>query len=141
MTERIFEHTVRVYFEDTDAGGIVYHANYLGFMERARGEMLRELGFEQNVMIKENNPLIVVSKIEIHYRRPAKLDDLLTIRTRIASLRRASAVFEQTICRGDEVLVSAQVRCASIDPVKGIPVTMYGPIYEAMAGAIGQTID
>lgn len=141
MTERIFEHRVRVYFEDTDAGGIVYHANYLGFMERARGEMLRELGFEQNIMMKDSNPIIVVSKIEIHYRRPAVLDDLLTIRTRIASLRRASAVFEQTILRGDEVLVQAQVRCASIDPVKRIPVTMYEPIYEAMAKAIGQEID
>ena len=138
MTEKIFEHKVRIYFEDTDAGGIVYHARYLGFMERARGEMLRAMGFEQNVMMQDNVPLIVVSKLEIHYKRPAKLDDELTVKTRIATLRRASAVFEQTIWRGDELLIDAKVRCASIDPVRGVPVTMYEPIYNAMLEACGQ---
>lgn len=135
MAQRTFEHTLRIYFEDTDAGGIVYHANYLGYMERARGEMLRELGFEQQSMLDGRMPLIVVSKIEIHYRAPARIDDLITVRTRVASLRMASCVFEQDIWRGDTLLVTAKVRCASVDAGRGVPVPMAGPVLEALQSA------
>lgn len=131
MTDKCFQHAVRVYFEDTDAGGIVYHARYLGFMERARGEMLREMGFEQTVMMKQKAPLIVVSKLEINYRRPAHLDDLLIVKTRILNIRAASVTIQQTIEREGETITTAQLRCASIDPIRGVPVPFYEPMYKA----------
>ena len=130
--DKIFRIPVRIYWEDTDAGGIVYHANYLRFMERARSEMLRALGFEQNSMRLSGGPLIVVSKLEIAYRRPARLDDLLTVETRITSLRRASIVFDQTIRRSGEVIAEARVRCASVDPARGVPVEIPAPVREAL---------
>ena len=112
MTEKIFSFPVRIYWEDTDAGGIVYHANYLRYMERARTEFLRSLGLEQRKMHLEGAPVIV---------RPAVLDDALTVKTRIKLLRRASVIFEQTIMRGEETICTAQVRCASVDMKLGVP--------------------
>ena len=110
MTEKIFSFPVRIYWEDTDAGGIVYHANYLRYMERARTEFLRTLGLEQRKMHLEGAPVIV-----------AVLDDALTVKTRIKLLRRASVIFEQTIVRGEETICTAQVRCASVDMKLGVP--------------------
>lgn len=80
MTEKIFSFPVRIYWEDTDAGGIVYHANYLRYMERARTEFLRSLGLEQRKMHLEGAPVIVVSSIEMKFVRPAVLDDALTVK-------------------------------------------------------------
>ena len=131
MSEKTFSLPVRIYFEDTDAGGIVYHANYLGYLERARGELLRELGFEQRSMLDGRVPLVVVSKIEINFRLPARLDDLLEVRTRLKILRRASMVFEQKIYRDGKLLIEALVRCACVDPVKGAPVVIPDNIYQA----------
>lgn len=121
MTEKFYSYPVRIYWEDTDAGGIVYHANYLRYMERARTEFLRTLGLEQRKMQLEGAPVIVVSTIEIKFVRPAVLDDALTVKTRIKLLRRASIVFEQTIVRGEEIICTAQVRCASVDMKTGMP--------------------
>lgn len=121
MTEKTFSYPVRIYWEDTDAGGIVYHSNYLHYMERARTEFLRTLGLEQHKMQLEGAPVIVVSAMDIKFVRPAVLDDLLTVKTRIKLLRRASVVFEQTIVRGDETICTAQVRCASVDMKQGVP--------------------
>ena len=124
MTQREFVHSVRIYWEDTDAGGIVYHANYLRYMERARGEMLRELGYEQRRMLASGDPVIVVADCNLKFRRSARLDDLLTIKTHVKTLRAASIVFEQTIYRGDEVLVIGTVRCAAVDMTHGVPVVI-----------------
>ena len=121
MTEKIFSFPVRIYWEDTDAGGIVYHANYLRYMERARTEFLRTLGLEQRKMHLEGAPVIVVSTIEMKFVRPAVLDDALTVKTRIKLLRRASVIFEQTIVRGEETICTAQVRCASVDMKLDVP--------------------
>lgn len=121
MTEKIFSFPVRIYWEDTDAGGIVYHANYLRYMERARTEFLRTLGLEQRKMHLEGAPVIVVSTIEMKFVRPAVLDDALTVKTRIKLLRRASVIFEQTFVRGEETICTAQVRCASVDMKLGVP--------------------
>ena len=120
MLDKTFRFDVRIYWEDTDAGGIVYHSNYLRFMERARTEMLRSLGFSQQQMKEAGEALIVVSKLEITYRKPAKLDDLLTVHTRVESLKHASVIFEQTITRGDEVITQGRVRCASISAATGM---------------------
>lgn len=121
MTEKIYSYPVRIYWEDTDAGGIVYHANYLRYMERARTEFLRTVGLEQRKMQLEGSPVIVVSNMDIRFVRPAVLDDALTVQTRIKLLRRASVVFEQTIVRGEETICTAQVRCASVDMKTGMP--------------------
>lgn len=135
--DRTFRINVRIYWEDTDAGGIVYHSNYLRYMERARTEMLRALGFEQNAMRLSGEPIIVVSKLEIAYRRPAKLDDLLTVETTIDSMRRASIVFHQVIRRGDELLTDARVQCASVDASRGVPVEFPETIREALIEKLG----
>ena len=134
MSGKTFEHRLRNYFEDTDAGGIVYHANYLRYFERARGELLRELGYAQNAMLGGELPLIVVSRVEMNFRRPARIDDLLVVKTRIAKLRKASVVFTQTIEReSGELLVEASIRCAAVDPKAGVPVLLGETIESALA--------
>ncbi len=121
MTKKTFEHSVRIYWEDTDAGGIVYHANYLRYMERARGELLRAAGIGQNALAGEQGIIIVVAGAELTFRQPARLDDLLTVRTQIAALRFASVVFQQDIYRGEQLICSGQIRCASVSSTDGRP--------------------
>ncbi len=135
MTQREFTHPVRIYWEDTDAGGIVYHANYLRYMERARGEMLREMGYEQRRMQAAGEPVIVVADCSLKFRRPARLDDLLTVKTRVKTMRSASVIFEQNICRGDELLVAGEVRCAAVDIERGVPVVIPDSLRELFAQA------
>ena len=141
MLDKTFRLDVRIYWEDTDAGGIVYHSNYLRYMERARTEMLRSLGFSQQQMKESGEALIVVSKLEITYRRPAKLDDLLTVQTRIASLKHASVIFEQTITRGDEVITQGRVRCASISAATGMPTEISPRVRQAFLDYLEETGD
>jgi acyl-CoA thioester hydrolase len=101
--------TVRVYFEDTDAAGIVYYANYLKFAERARTDMLRDLGISHAEMMKRDGLVLVVRRCEIDYLRPAKLDDLLTIETEAANLGAASVELLQRVLRGEEILAELKV--------------------------------
>jgi len=110
-----FDWPVRVYYEDTDSGGVVYHANYLKFMERARTEWLRQLGFEQNVLKDEHNCLFAVHSMQINFRRPARFNDALVIRTEMTQTSGASMQFEQSLLRDDELLCSASVRVACLD--------------------------
>lgn len=110
---------VRVYYEDTDAGGVVYYANYLKFMERARTEWLRTRGLEQDVLIKDQDLVFAVRSLSIDYIRPARLDDLLRVRVTVSELRRASIVFEQTINRvhnseSEDILTIGQVKVVSL---------------------------
>ena len=105
MPEFTAEFPVEVYWEDTDAGGIVYHSNYLKFMERARSNLLKELKVAQaNSLTDPDGVLFVAVSVAIRYRRAAKLEDHLTVRTRIKTLRRASIVFEQNVYRGSELI-------------------------------------
>lgn len=107
---------VRVFFEDTDAGGIVYHANYLKFMERARSDFARMIGIDQSVMLEDDDPLaFVVKRIDIDYARPARLDDALVVETRLKVLKGASMESVQTVRRGDEIMTQATVRIACLD--------------------------
>lgn len=110
-----FDWPVRVYYEDTDSGGVVYHANYLKFMERARTEWLRQLGFEQNVLKDEHNCLFAVHSMQINFRRPARFNDALLIRSEMTQTSGASMQFEQAVLRDDELLCSASVRVACLD--------------------------
>ena len=122
--------SVRVYFEDTDAGGVVYHASYLKFFERARTECLRLLGWNQGELLKNASCAFVVSDLSIQYKRPAKLDDILVIRTSLKELRRASFVFEQRAFRDDVLMTSAQVRVVCISPSTGRPLPIPEDMYK-----------
>lgn len=122
--------SVRVYFEDTDAGGVVYHASYLKFFERARTEFLRLLGWNQGELLKNASCAFVVSDLLIQYKRPAKLDDILVIRTSLKELRRASFVFEQRAFRDDVLMTSAQVRVVCISPSTGRPLPIPEDMYK-----------
>ena len=105
-----FEIPVRVYIEDTDAGGIVFYGNYLKFFERARTEFLRSIGVEQSVTI-ENNLIFVVRHVAVDYRAPARLDDLLTISCAVHSIRPTRVLFSQSANRANDgmSLVNAEV--------------------------------
>lgn len=103
---------VRVYFEDTDLSGVVYHANYLRFMERARSDMLRLAGIDQRGTFDAAGTAYVVADLAIRYRAPAKLDDALIITTRVADVRAASVVIQQTVSRDTLILAEADVVAA-----------------------------
>lgn len=115
--------SVRVFYEDTDAGGIVYYANYLRFLERGRTELLRALGWSQQALLGENVAFAVRSA-QIEYLKPARLDDLLEVDTRVAELGRAQACFSQCIRRAGQVLVDARIRVACIAPLSGKPIAL-----------------
>ena len=122
-------HWLRVYYEDTDTAGIVYYANYLRFLERGRTEFLRMLGFQQQQLMLENISFAVTA-ISANYRRPAKLDDHLEITSGIEDLRRAQLVFDQSIWRGETLLLDAKIRVACVDPRNGKPIAMRRDIHE-----------
>jgi acyl-CoA thioester hydrolase len=113
-----FLYPVRVYYEDTDSGGVVYYANYLKFMERTRTEMLRSFGFEQDELIREEGIIFAVRSISVEYLKPAKFNDLLQVSARLVEHGRASMTFEQHIFRKDnpaEPLCTGIVRIACLD--------------------------
>ena len=110
-----FTLAVRVYYEDTDAAGVVYYANYLRFCERARTEWLRELGVGQQALMDAAGLAFVVRSVKADYLRAARLDDALEVVTRIAAVRGASLLFAQDIRRDGQLLFSAQVLIACID--------------------------
>jgi acyl-CoA thioester hydrolase len=119
-----FKWQQRVYYQHTDASGVVFHANYLGFMENARTELLQSLGFDLGKLLREDGVCFVVHSVNINYRRPALLNDLLTVTAHVAEPRRARLVFEQKVLRGDELLVEAGITIACVDAqsYKPIPV-------------------
>ncbi|MFW5432762.1 MAG: tol-pal system-associated acyl-CoA thioesterase [Methylophilaceae bacterium] len=106
---------IRVYYEDTDSGGVVYHSNYLNFMERARTEWLRELGFEQTYLKDELNVVFVVHSVVIDFKKPAKFNDLLTVNSEITKAGRVSLEFLQKISINSQLLVQAQVKVACVN--------------------------
>ncbi len=122
---------IRVYYEDTDAAGIVYYANYLRFLERGRTELLRMLGCEQSALAARQIAFAVRS-ISAEYLKPAKLDDLLAVETVVESVGRAQAVFAQQVTRDGEPLLDARIRVACIDPARGKPVPMPRDIYQQL---------
>lgn len=106
---------IRIYYEDTDAGGVVYYANYLKFAERARTEALRLAGIDQSELIKTHQIAFVVRHVDIEFLKPARLDDLLTIETILTDISRVSIRMRQTVKRGDETLVELTVKLAIVD--------------------------
>ena len=123
---------VRVYYEDTDAGGVVFYANYLSFLERCRTEWLRHLGFDQRLLAQDPGVLFVVARVEIDYKSPARFDDLLTVTATIAERSRATLTFAQQVLRGAELVVEARVRVACVDTVSFKPIALPAAIADAL---------
>ncbi len=107
---------VRVYFEDTDAGGVVYHANYLRYMERARSDMLACAGIDQRGALEAGTGVYAIASLAIRYRRPAKLDDALVVRSRLARLRASACTIHQQVMRGADCVADAEVTAAFVAP-------------------------
>lgn len=125
-------HSVRVYYEDTDAGGIVYYANYLKFFERARTEWLRSLGYEQDKLM-EQSIAFVVKAVELNYIMPARFNELLSIESELVQCKGARLVFQQTIKNQQEqALVQAHIQVACVEPItmtpKRLPPAMIGEL-------------
>ncbi len=135
-----FDFPVRVYYEDTDAGGVVYFANYLRFMERARTEWLRRLGFDQSELRERQGILFVVRGVEATYHRPARLDDALTVQSRLTSLSRVALRFEQSIERDGETLVSgsSDVICVGAGSMR--PSRMPEPLMRVLQEVAGPAL-
>ena len=140
--DSIFVWPVRIYYEDTDAGGVVYHTNYIKFMERARTEFLRSQGIELDVMEQEYRILFAIRALSVEYRRPARLNDLLQVTVDFDAVRPASLAFRQTVLRDGELLCEGTVRVASIcvDQFrpKAIPDFMLAQLAEVLAAYAGE---
>lgn len=117
----IHKMNLHVYYQDTDAGGIVYHSKYLDFAERARSELLFDMGLSNTTLINQGIAL-VLRHIIIDYKRPARLDDLLTIETTITEIRNASMFVTQRFLRGEEGIVNIQLQLAFINPKTMLPI-------------------
>lgn len=127
-----FTWPVRVYYEDTDAGGVVYHSNYLNFMERARTEWLRALGFEQIEVKDSHGVIIVVHSLSISFKKPANFNDMLEIHCDIVKIGHGSIELAQTITRNGELLINAHVKAAFVNAVTFKPVGIPTQIKQAM---------
>jgi acyl-CoA thioester hydrolase len=123
---------VRVYYQDTDAGGVVYHAQYLSFMERARSELLNSAGIDLARLTAERRVLFLVHQIAIKYHQPARLNELLTVSAEIAKMGRASLVFAQRVERGAELLTEAEVTVALVDRDRMKPARMPAELERAL---------
>lgn len=130
-----FSLPLRVYYQDTDAGGVVFHAQYLAFMERSRTELLNARGFDLAKFAEESRILFMVHEITVRYHRPAGLNDLLAVTAQVASLGRASVDFAQRVERGPELLVEARVRLALVDRDKNKPARMPAPLRQLLERA------
>lgn len=119
-----FSLPIRVYFQDTDAGGVVYHASYVNFMERARTEWLRTFGYSNAGLLKEFGVMFVVRKLELNYLKPALLDDMLDVTAQTKDVGRSRVTLLQNVLRGDEVLTEGEVHlvCVAADTFKPVSV-------------------
>ena len=127
-----FHHPVRVYWEDTDAGGIVFYANYLKFFERARTEWLRALGHSQQEMVDATGCMFVVQETTVRYLRPARLDDGLVITVNVTERGKASLRIAQQAWCGDRLLADGTIRIGCVERATLKPTRIPGPIFEAI---------
>jgi acyl-CoA thioester hydrolase len=134
-----FSHPVRIYWEDTDAGGVVFYANYLKFFERARTEWLRALGFGQQQMRDERRLLFVVTDTQVRFLKPARLDDELTVTVQLASAARATLSLAQTALRGSALLADSRITLACVEADSFRPKRLPKPILDALASQPGKS--
>ena len=121
---KMFTWPVRVYFQDTDAGGVVYHASYVNFMERARTEWLRTFGYSNAGLMKELGVVFVVRSMKLDYLKPALLDDLLDVTARIKETGRSRVILLQSVLRGEELLTEGEVHLVCVDVKTFKPVSV-----------------
>jgi len=122
--EKIYSLPMRVYFQDTDAGGVVYHASYLNFMERARTEWLRTFGYSNAGLMKELGVVFVVRSLKLDYFKPALLDDMLSVTALVKDIGRSRISVIQTVMRQEEVLTEAEVHLVSVSTESFKPVSV-----------------
>lgn len=128
----LFSLPTRVYWEDTDAGGVVYHARYLAFLERARSEWMRGQGYGQELLRLQHGLVFAVRAMTLDFHKPARLDDLLEVSASLRQCRRASAVFAQAIRRDGQLLLTATVRVAALDAGDFRPRAIPPPLLEQL---------
>jgi tol-pal system-associated acyl-CoA thioesterase len=126
---------VRVYYQDTDAGGVVFHAQYLAFMERARSELLNAAGIDLARFVERHGVLILVHQILVKYHLPARLNELLSVSAEVVKMGRASFVFRQKVERGAELLVEADITLALVDRNRMKPARMPAELEQALNSA------
>lgn len=132
----VYSFPVRVYFENTDAGGVVYHAEYLRFLERARTEWLRHLGFDHQALARIHRIVFVVSAIAADFVKPARLDDMVAVSVKLETLGKVRSVFEQEIRREGEVLVKAKVTVACLNGQSFKPAEIPEPLRRKMEASL-----
>ena len=128
----VFRHTLRVYWEDTDAGGIVFYANYLKFFERARTEWLRALGHGQQALLDATGCMFVVLDTRVRFVKPARLDDLLVVTVQITAQSRVTLTIAQQAWCGDTLLAEGEIRIGCVERATMKPHRIPGPILEAI---------
>ena len=131
---RVFSWPVRVYYEDTDLGGVVYYANYLKFLERARTEWLRARGFEQNALAAVHQVMFIVRAVSLDYRKPARFNDELEVTVELREIGASRIALQQLVRRGQEEMVAAQVEIACVNTISFKPVR----IPESVIAKIGK---
>ncbi|RJS95263.1 tol-pal system-associated acyl-CoA thioesterase [Salinisphaera sp. Q1T1-3] len=133
MTERPFHIGIRVYYEDTDASGVVYHANYLRYFERARTEWLESRGHDHATLAGSEAVVFTLSDLSLRFRRPARLDDRLDVFVTVAAFRRARIVFAQEIRRNDTLLIQGEFTVACVNIHDFRPVRLPKRLYEELS--------
>jgi tol-pal system-associated acyl-CoA thioesterase len=134
-TGPIFSWPIRVYYQHTDAGGMVFHANYLSFMECARTELLQSLGFDLGELARRDQVLFVVHSAQIAYHKPALLNDLLTVTAHVSHVGTARLEFEQAVKRGEETLASARLTLACVSARSYRPIAVPETIRSKLEGS------
>ena len=132
----VYSFPVRVYFENTDAGGVVYHSEYLKFLERSRSEWLRHLGFDHQTLARSHRVAFIVASLSVDFMKPARLDDTVAVSVRLESLGKVRCVFAQEVRRDDEVLVKARVTVASVTGENMKPVEIPEGLRKKMEAAL-----
>ena len=132
LRNQTFSWPTRVYYEDTDAGGVVYHSQYLNFLERARTEWLRHLGFDHNNLRDEFKLVFVVHSMQIQFKKPAKLDDLLTISSELIKIGLSSFEFFQKISVNQQTILEAQIKLACVNTITFKPIGIPEKIRQKM---------
>jgi acyl-CoA thioester hydrolase len=122
-----------VYYQDTDAGGVVFHAQYLAFMERARTELLNAAGLDLARLAAERHVMFFVHELSVRYHKPARLNELIAVSAEVVKMGRASLVFRQRVERGDELLVEAEVTLAVVDTDRMRPARMPDELRKVLA--------
>ena len=132
----MFQYTLKIYYEDTDAGGVVYYANYLKFIERARTEMINKLGFTLTTLLKEYDRLFLVKKIECDYIESCKLEDTLNVQSKVLALKNASFVLEQSLLKQNKIIFRSKIVMVCVNS-QGAPSKIPNELHSLMKNKDG----